>query len=60
MKHSRKTDLWRFPIICEEIWTGVEKEFSSVQSNVFDKHISVENHHVPSSQFNTQQAQVIT
>ena len=52
-----KTDLWRFPIMCEEIWTGVEKE--TFPSKVFEKHLSMENHHVSTSQHNAQQAPVI-
>jgi len=52
-----KTDLWRFPIMCEEIWTGVEKE--TFPSNVFEKHIPMENHHVSTSQHKAQQAPVI-
>jgi hypothetical protein len=54
-----KTDLWRFPVMCEEIWAGVGSEAFPIQSNVFEKHSPMENHHVSSSQHNTQQAQVI-
>jgi hypothetical protein len=44
--------------MCEEIWAGVEKE--TFPSNVFEKHIPLENHHVSPSQHNAQQAPVIT
>ncbi len=54
-----KTDLWRFPIMCEETWIGVEGDAYPIQFNIFEKHIPVENHHVSSSQHNTQQAPVI-
>jgi len=54
-----KTDLWRFPIMCEEIWAGVGKEAFPVQPFVFEKHKTMENHHVSSSQHNAQQAPLI-
>ena len=53
-----KTELWHFPIICEEIWAGVEKVTFPTQANNFEKHSSTENHHVPTSQHNAQQAPV--
>lgn len=55
-----KTDLWRFPIMCEEIWTGVAKETFPVQSNVFEKHVTKGDNHVSSSPQIAQQAPVIS
>ncbi len=54
-----KTDLWRFPIMCEEIWAGVEKETFPISFYIFENHIPMENYHVSSSQHNTQQTSVI-
>jgi hypothetical protein len=54
-----KTDLWRFPIMCEETWIGVEREAYPTRSNIFENRISMENNHVPSSQQIAYQAPVI-
>jgi len=54
-----KTELWHFPIMCEEIWAGVEKVTFPNQPYNFEKHSSMENHHVSTSQQFAQQAPVI-
>jgi len=54
-----KTELWHFPIICEEIWAGVEKVTFPTQAKIFEKHSLMENHHVSTSQQFARQAPVI-
>lgn len=55
-----KTDLWRFPIMCEEIWAGVAKEIFAIQSNIFETHVTKGDNHVSSSPQIAQQAPVIS